>query len=74
VFIISDRDFVYMEARTDNFPEEGDILISGYSVEREDVPPKAGIVRGHVYHTGTQKITFAVVLNASACVRAWWCG
>jgi len=53
VFIISDRDFVYMEARTDNFPEEGDILISGYSVEREDVPPKAGIVRGHVYHTGT---------------------
>ncbi|KAL6044384.1 hypothetical protein QOT17_004272 [Balamuthia mandrillaris] len=48
--LFSPRDFVFLEGRR-AYPDGSRILVTR-SIEREDVPPVSGHIRGHIHHSG----------------------
>eukprot|EP01087_Luapelamoeba_hula_P021552 TRINITY_DN7565_c0_g1_i2.p1 TRINITY_DN7565_c0_g1~~TRINITY_DN7565_c0_g1_i2.p1 ORF type:complete len:269 (-),score=67.01 TRINITY_DN7565_c0_g1_i2:105-875(-) len=50
VFILANRDFIYYEGRKHN--EDGSKIVTCFSIERDDVPPVKGFVRGHIHYSG----------------------
>jgi len=48
--IVSPRDFIYLEGRRQM--DDGTNMIACFSIERDDVPPVKGHVRGHIFESG----------------------